>query len=221
MNRTAFNLTLITLVLSLLWLALMFATLSSAGPLYSFEQILAHVANPGRVYFWNYLNAALLTISVSGFFAALYRIVRSATPTRAGVGLTFVPVYCVINLFCYLSQVTIVPALAAGLAQPETAPIARLLLAELVHEWPVSTVAFFNALAYALLGIPSILYGLALFRESGALRAGGLLLALNGAACVLGVTGLLLNISTLALATLIGGGLFTAALPLIAFGLRE
>jgi hypothetical protein len=39
------------------------------------------------------------------------------------------------------------------------------------------------------LGIPSIIFGVLMFRQTRALKWAGVLLALNGAACILGVMG--------------------------------
>jgi hypothetical protein len=79
--------------------------------------------------------------------------------------------------------------------------------------------AFFNGLAYAVLGIPSILFGLLLWKHPGALRWGGLLLALNGAACILGLIGFLTGNALLTQGVMIGGFLFLAAMFPLAWGL--
>lgn len=220
MNRTLSNLTLLTLIFSVLWLVFLIISMASAGPLDTFDRVLAHVSRGGVLFTLTYVNAALVTLSAAAFFAALYQAVRHAMPTRALVGLIFLPVYCAINLFVYLSQITIVPGLVGGLNQPESAQAARLLLAQLIQEWPASGAAFFNNLAYAILAIPSIIYGVALAREPGALRVGGAMLALNGVACIIGVIGMLLNAGPLSTGSLVGGVLFIASLPFLYAGLR-
>jgi hypothetical protein len=220
MTRTTSSLALLTFVLSILWLVFLFFGTAAAGPLDSFERVLAHVANPSPLFWLSYYNAALITLAATAFFAGLYRIAHRAAPTLATIGFVFVPVYCALNLFAYLSQVTILPALLPALDSPESGPAARLLLAQLIQEWPASGVAFFNSLAYALLGIPSILYGLLFATEKGALRLGGVLLALNGAACWVGVIGSMLGVALLAQGTLLGGVLFILALPFLAIGVR-
>jgi hypothetical protein len=67
-------------------------------------------------------------------------------------------------------------------------------------------------LAYALLGIPSIIFGLLMFREKSPLKVAGALLALNGVACILGIVGFLARSAPLSLGTLAGGVLFLLAL---------
>lgn len=215
-------LALITLLFSAIWLVLLIADIVTAGPLDTFERVLAHVSAGGPLYYLTYLNAALVTISATAFMAALYRFVNRSIPLGSLVGLMFLPAYTVINLFVYLSQITIVPELLAALGRPEREPTALLLLEQMIQLWPESGAAFFNNLAYGLLGIPSILFGLVLWRSSRTLRWGGLLLALNGIACVLGVIGMLLGSRFLGIGSLVGGVLFIAALPMIATGmLRE
>lgn len=219
-NRILTYLALLTFVLSILWLAFLIIGMAAAGPLDTFDQALARVSAAGPLYWLTYINAALITLSATALCAGLYRVVKRAAPTLASIGLVFVPAYCAINLFVYLAQVTVVPALLPALQDPAGAPAARLLLEQLIQVWPRSGAAFFNGLAYALLGIPSIIYGLVFATEQGALRAGGVLLALNGAACLVGVAGLLAGVPALALGVAAGGVLFILAMPFLAAGLR-
>jgi hypothetical protein len=113
--------------------------------------------------------------------------------------------------------VTLVPALFDLRANLRTLETADILLRLTLQSWPASAVAFFNGLAYAILGIPSILFGLLLWKYPGALRWGGLLLALNGAACIMGVIGFLTGSALLSQGVMIGGMLFLLALFLISW----
>jgi hypothetical protein len=220
MARSVSFFALLTLGLSALWLIFLMISMAAAGPLNTFELVLAHVSNPSPLFWLSYYNAALITLSATALYAGLYRVAHQAAPTPATIGLVFVPAYCAMNLFAYLSQVTVVPALLPALQDPASAPAARLLLAQLIQEWPYSGVAILNGLAYALLGIPSILFGLVFASETGALRTGGILLVLNGAACIIGLIGSLAGFPPLAQGTLIGGVLFILAMPFLAAGLR-
>lgn len=215
-------LALVTLLFSVIWLAVLIFSMATAGPMDTFDQVLAFVERGGPLYYLTYINAALVTIPATAFFAGLYRFVQRSTPLGSLVGLMFLPAYTVINLFVYLSQITIVPRLIMERTNPDMAAPAFLLLTQMIQAWPESGAAFFNNLAYGLLGIPSILFGLVLWRSSRALRWGGLLLALNGIACILGVIGMLLGSRFMAGGSVVGGVLFIIALPLIAVAmLRE
>jgi hypothetical protein len=150
----------------------------------------------------------------AALFAALYHRYAPASPRASAVALVFVPVYCAFNLVVYLLQISAVPALLPRAADPAVQPLLALLMQNL----PGSTAAFFNSLAYALLGIPSIIFGLLMAPESPLLRIAGRLLVLNGLACIAGWVGLLANNPTLAQGSLAGGVIFLGALGFMAPG---
>ena len=205
-------LSLITLVLTVTWLVLLIASLSRAGPLDTFEQVLAYVAQLDALFYLSYINSALIVVPIAILFCVLYRRYRETAPYSTLVGLVFVPVYATLNLFAYLSQITIVPGLMALRQQPEYQAAADVLLRQMIQQWPESGVAFFNGLAYAVLGIPSIIFGVLMFRQTPLLKWAGVLLALNGAACILGVVGFLTRGDLLSMGTVAGGVLFLLAL---------
>ena len=209
---------LVCLLLTALWVGLLVADMTSAGPLETFEQAVAHASRLHSLFYATYLNAALLTLAAVALFAALYAWLKPIAPDWAIIGLIFVPIYGVLNLVAYLSQVALVPALVALRADAQYAATADVLLRLTLQAWPVSAMAFFNGLAYAILGIPSILFGLLLWRQGGVLRWGGLLLALNGVACILGVIGFLAGNTLFAQGVMIGGILFLAAMFPLAWG---
>ena len=218
MSKLAALLSLTCLVLTALWVGLLIADMASAGPLETFEQVAAHASHLHGLFYATYINAALLTLAAIAFFAALYAWLKPAAPGWAVIGLAFVPIYGAFNLAAYLSQVTLVPALVSLRLDPLYTPAADALLRLTLQAWPGSAIAFFNGLAYGILGIPSILYGLLLQRRGGALRWGGLLLVLNGAACILGVIGSLVGSALLSQGVMIGGILFLAAMFPLAWG---
>jgi hypothetical protein len=218
MSKLVAFLTLACLVLTALWVGLLVADMASAGPLETFEQVAAHAARLHGLFYATYLNAALLTLAAVAFFAALHAWLQPAAPGWTLIGLVFVPIYGALNLVAYLSQVTLIPTLVTLRLDPRHTDAAELLLRLTLQAWPESAGAFFNGLAYAILGIPSILYGALLWRRGGGLRWGGLLLALNGAACILGVIGSLAGNALLSQGVMIGGFLFLAAMFPLAWG---
>jgi hypothetical protein len=222
MSKLTGLLALLTLLFTILWLVFLIADMASAGPLETFEQVSMHAARLGWLYYATYFNAALVTLSAVAFTSALYAWLKPKAPDWTVIGLVFVPIYGVLNLIAYLSQVTLVPALFDLRANPRTLEMTDLLLRLTLQAWPASAVAFFNGLAYAILGIPSILFGLLLWKYPGALRWGGLLLALNVAACTLGVVGFLMGNALLRQGAMVGGVLFLLALILLSWAfLRE
>lgn len=196
--------------------------MASSGPLETFEQVATHSARLGWLFYAAYINAALVTLSAVAFFAALYAYLKPAAPGWVIIGIVFIPIYGALNLVVYLSQVTLIPVLIELRADPNLTGMVDLLLRLALQSWPASTIAFFNSLAYAVLGIPSILFGIILWKYKGALRWGGVLLALNGVACILGVIGVLIGNRFLAQGVIAGGVFFLMALfPMSWFFLRE
>jgi hypothetical protein len=207
------TLALICLLGALLWLALMIAGMASAGPLDTFEQVVAHVSKLGALFYAAYLNAAfLVTIPAILFMTALGRYCRSVSRSAVSLGAAFIPIYGMLNLVCYLSQVVVVPMLVELRQVEGQRALSDALLRVMIHQWPYSGVAFFNALAYGLLGIPSIIFGVAMTRHREPEKLGGILLALSGVAGILSVVGMLLHSKALSFAVVIGGVLYVLAL---------
>lgn len=205
-------LSLVTLVLTILWLGFLLAGMAAAGPLESFDQILAHVNKLDVLFYLTYANAALITLSAMMLFTALYVQYKPMEPEWSAIGVMFVPVYGVMNLIVYLSQVTVVPRLLALQALPEYQALSRFLLRQVIQQWPDSTISIVNNLAYAILGVPSIIFGILMFKSTPALRLGGALLVLNGIASIAGFIGIVAQSTWLSQGSLVGGVLFLLAL---------
>jgi hypothetical protein len=179
-TRLLGSVSLLTLTLTLLWLVPFIAATASDGPVETVEQALANAAKLDALFYLTYLNATLLTLAATALYTGLYRYCKPLSPDWAAYGVIFVPVYCAFNLVAYLSQVTVVPLLVALQHRPEHQAAADVVLRLLIQQWPGSAVGVFNNLAYALLGIPSIIFGILLRKGSMSLRLAGMLLALNG-----------------------------------------
>jgi hypothetical protein len=215
------TLSLLALLLFLLtagWLGLFIAGTAAAGPIETLEQALAVAVRQEPAFVFSYLNAALLTMVAVALFAGLYSNLRDEAPGWTQVALVFVPIYGVFALTAYLSQLTLVPSLLGWMDDPDTAGAARLLLAQAMQNLPGSFINFLNNLAYGLLGIPSIIFGMLLARKGPLLKAAGVLLILNGIACILGVAGILAGSELLSWGSVVGGVFFLLALPPLALG---
>jgi hypothetical protein len=202
---------------TIMWLVLLIL----GQPAQNFSAALDKAVQGGLIYFLTYLNAALLvTLPAAALMAGLYLLTRPNLPGwLALAGLVFVPVYAVFNLLAYLSQITLVPVLVDLYGQPETRETALVLLRLSLQELPDSAVGMLNGLAYAVLGIPSLIFGWGLLSRRGPLRAAGLLLGLNGAACIAGFAGMLVGNPLLALGIMAGGVFFLLALLPLTWGL--
>jgi len=193
------------LIVTVVWLALLIYGIALNGAVETREQALDLVSERGALFTLTYVNATLVTLTATALFAGLSVDLGSDASLWAAIGGVFVPVYSLLNLAVYLSQITIVPRLVA--LRPES----DLLLAQLVQQWNGSAISMLNNLGYAVLGIPSIIFGWLLARRRS-LPVTGVLLALNGVACIVGIIGIAAGSEVLSLGSLVGGVLFLAAL---------
>lgn len=205
-NRLLGTVALLCAITTAIWLVLLIVGVATQGPVETLEQALASVADLDLLHYLTYANAALITITATLLFAGLYVYCKPQEAVWAVMGLAFVPAYTVLNLFAYLSQITIVPRLVD--LQPESS----LLLAQLVQSWPGSAVNVLNNLGYAILGIPSLIFGWLLLQRQRAMRLPGGLLALSGTASLVAMVGIILQNAALSLGSIVSGVLFLLAL---------
>jgi hypothetical protein len=95
------------------------------------------------------------------------------------------------------------------------------MLRQIIQQWPRSTISIVNNLAYAVLGIPSVIFGTLLLKSDSALRTGGALLALNGIACIAGFIGIAARITWLARGSVVGGVLFLLSLVFLSWSFLQ
>lgn len=213
---------LFVLILTTLWIVLLIVDQVNAGPLETFEQLLTHVASLNTVFYLAYINAALITLGDTILGVGLYLYCKRAHPTWSLVGLVFVPVYCTMNLTVYLSQITLIPYLLElrGVAGYQT--MAEMILRLTISQWQVSAMAFFNGLAYALFGIPSLIFGFILVQSGrSVMKVGGGIFALSGTASLLGVIGFLAQSEILGKGVLVGGILFLFSLVFLSIAFLQ
>lgn len=207
---------LATAVLTMLWLVLLFYSLHLTGVADTFDQAVEHAIAHGWVFYVGYANTILITIVAMLLFAGFYVYCRSVGPTWAVIGLVFVPVYGVLNLVVYVSQLTVVPPLLEQYQANGTEPAIELMLAMWLQGWTGSAVWTLNNLAYAVLGIPSIVFGILLGRQTPSLRIAGWFLAASGVASILGMAGIIIGHDLLSTGSVAGGALFLVGLVLLA-----
>jgi len=164
------------LVALFVWLGIMIGMAATIGMPQSFQDSLTFVKTRDWLFYdVCYANAVLLTVLGVMVWAGLYRFLRKDLGLWAEVGFVFIPMYGIIALFSYVSQLVIVPGLVA-----DTSGTSAVLLRHLMHIWPESSLQNFDQFAYFLLGITSFIFGIGLARRSGALRVSGWLLVLGG-----------------------------------------
>ncbi|MCX8129509.1 MAG: hypothetical protein N3I35_05335 [Clostridia bacterium] len=206
---------IVCLVFTILWIILMIAFIAGARELKTLEDAVYLASSRGTLYYLSFINAVCVTVAATVFFAYLYQDIKKHYSGAALAGMAFIPVYCAINLFVYSSQITIVPILASH-ADSQYSDIYKVILGQFVQGWPGSTVWVLNQLGYAVLGIPSIVFGVLLIKHIAGAKPGGVLLSLNGAACIAGVAGIVFKNTLLMMGSVVGGVLFLFALIAIA-----
>ena len=206
---------LVLLIQTITWVILMGITTASIEPGWESPDYVHWAAEKSTAYVINYINVSLLTLVAVILFSLLYGYVKDPARRVAFAGLILVPVYGVMNLVCYGMQISLVPALAArALAGGETmARVSRLIQAN-----PDSLVGYLNGLAYAILGVPSILYGILLYRRSK--KWSGALFMVNGVLCIFGIIGYAAGSKLLSAGTILGGIAFLLALAALVVEFR-
>lgn len=198
---------LILFCMTLLWVVLMALSTAAIEPDWSPFDFVEWAAESNLSYRLNYINVSLLTLGVVYFFTLLYRYLKQRSEGAALAGLIFVPMYGLMNLLCYSLQIIHVPSMAqSALDHPES----MYAVSQWIQANPVSVLGFINGLAYAVLGIPSIIYGYLLIQDSRIIS--GYTLLSNGIFCIIGIIGIVLNSNILSFGVMAGGFLFLVSL---------
>ena len=202
----------ISFVFVTLWIVLFIISAATYGPINTLDQALGYVSRLDALFYLTYLNATIFTLLAVMMMTGLYLICKSTHPIWSIMGAVFIPIYGVINVFAYFSQILLMPVLLPLRESPGLQAAVDVVLKLTMQILPGSAVNTFNNLAYAILGIPSIIFGVILTQQAKSLRLPGVLLALNGIACMLGIVGVLLDSAILNWGSVIGGVLWWASL---------
>jgi len=157
----------------------------------------------GPAYKLNYINVSLLTVLVTVLFTFMYLYVKGLAPGPALAGLVLVPLYGLLNLVIYSIQISVVPAMASHAIQYGAD---ASLVAVWIQADPDSLAGYLNGLAYGILGIPSVIFGVLLLKKMH--RYSGVLLSINGVFCFLGLVGYHTGSEMLEFGTVLGGIFF-------------
>ena len=207
-------LVVLTAVLTIAWLGLLMYSAYLTGFADTLGEAVANAIAHGWVFYVGYANVTLITIVAMTLFAGFYVYCRQAAPTWAVIGLVFVPVYGVLNLVVYVSQITFVPPLLDQY-QANGTETTELLLTMWLQGWVGSLAWVLNNLAYAILGIPSIIFGILLGKQNASLQIGGWVLAASGIASIVGFGGIIVDYEPLTVGSVVGGALFLLGLLLL------
>jgi len=193
-----------------IWVVLTAISMSGTDPLWGDEDYLKWVADPDIFFTLNYLNVTFLTLVVLLLYLYLFNYLKALNRRLALAVLLLVPVYGAINIFSYSIQIFLVPGLARS-ALEHQGDISHV--SALVQANSNSLVGLLNGIAYAILGIPSIVYGFMLYRSFR--KYSGMFLLLSGVFSLLGLVGYLTDQALLSMGIMIGGILFLISLFLM------
>jgi hypothetical protein len=91
-----------------------------------------------------------------------------------------------------------------------------VLLGLAIHNWYGTAIEALNALSYAVLAIPQIIFGVIMYRKAKGLRAGSVLMAVSGVLSVIALVGVGLQNGSLAMiSSFAGGGMYMVSLAII------
>ena len=187
------------------------------GPIDTQEQAINSVTNPDWLFYLTYINAVIITILLTILFVGLYLYCKPSEPEWSMIGLIFVPVYCMLNLFSYFSQITIVPKLLSYQNVADNDVVFNIFLGQMVQGWQGSAVSVINNFAYAILGVSSIAFGVVLLKKRKFAKVSGIFLILNAIACIIGIIGIVAGNKIIGMGSAVGGFLFIIALVFLCF----
>lgn len=211
----------VLLVFLFFWILLMILVTSDVRPDWTSLQYLQFAKNNGILYVISYLNALVFTILTVSLFGLMYLFTKESKPVLSVLGLLFVPVYGVLNIFAYGSQISVVPQLLSSINLTEATECTLNWYVQWIQTKPDSIIGIINGAGYAVLGIPSVCFGLALFKLIPYGKVIGWLLFVNAMFCWVGLVGYISGSTMLANGVLAGGFLYTVAVFYIFLGFRS
>jgi hypothetical protein len=215
------QLSIALLALLFIWVLTTIASANQISKGASELEYVQYIMKTTPLFVISYVNASLITIVVVFFFFILFSVYKTKHRVLSMVAFVFVLVYGLLNLFVYVSQYVYLPGLSHRLFETYLAPDDIASVYNWIHLAPGSTIGLLNSIAYALLGIPSLIFGLFLMREKLYGRTAAYLLFANALFCLLGFIGVYYSISVLGYGLMLGGIFFTAAVFYVFWFMRH
>jgi hypothetical protein len=191
-------------------------SIAHGQPTSSGIEYLTWLVKPDVFYTAYYVGAVILTLLIVVLFTQLYGYLSKINRTTALMGIIFIPVYGAINLVCYSLQITVVPSLAADVisAGGDIGFVSQLILND-----TQSVLGFVYGLAYSVLAIPSIIYGLMFVKNSK--KYSGIMLIIHGLLYVVGIAGFMLQNTVLSQGLNLGAIAFLICLVFLILDFRK
>jgi hypothetical protein len=211
-NKLPFYSAAFTFFFVSIWVVIMIIDLPGEGQISEFEDVYAYVSKLSFGYFLTYVSATFFTLSTLVLFICLFQIYKGEHPQGAFIAIFFVPVYAALNTIVYFSQVIFVPKLIELHEVTSQQEVANFALQQFIQLNPDSFMAFINGMAYAILGIPSVIFGLIMINKRRMMKIAGILILLSGILSFIGIIGNAINNAILNKGVVISGFVFWLAL---------
>jgi hypothetical protein len=184
------------------------------------EEAFVWVTNPTPLFYLTYLNVTFLTFLGVVIFTGFFLYYNKNRTLWHWVALAVIPIYGLMNIFAYGSQITIIPYLTQFLDLPEYQSLTKFVIVMFIQAYPGTIVSVINLSAYGILVIPSVVFGWELYKESNKFRKiGGVLLIICAIPCILSILFLLLlNADLAGIFSGVGGFLTLAAYFPLSYG---
>lgn len=218
--RSLYYSSLAVIITTSIWILLMALDESVTGT-DSIESKISAIKNSGLLFYINYFNASLITVFTTVFFSICYLVVKNLNSKYAITGIIFLPIYSAGNLVSYLSQILVVPGIIDLFETSKNPGVQKLFLELMIHTFPGSMIEMLNSFSYAVLGIPSILFAVVLFRNYEKTKTGSFLLGISGLLSLLSFIGIAAGIKDAAVLSIIGGAIFLIGMIFLSFRFRK
>ena len=213
MTRSFSRIILALIISIVIWLVLMILVAGKIDPEWGDLVFLLWIKDPGLKYYLGYLIGIVFTILTIMFFGGLYAFLRRKTHSLTlWIAILFVPIYGVINLLVYSSQLLFVPQLIQSYSDQIADVRISMYLLQMIQLRAGSFMAYSSSLAYLILGIPSVIFGILLLKSHYTAKFAGSFLILYAVSCLLGVTGSALGNKFLSMGTMDGVVFFLIAM---------
>ena len=206
---------IILLVQTVIWLVFTGFSMSQVESSWIYSDYVIWASNPDLFFIGNYINATLLTITTVVLYTFLYDFLKNKYESYALLGFVFIPIYGIINLLCYSIQISVIPLLASSSLD---SPDKIYFVSQFIQANTKSIIGFMNGLSYAILGIPSIIYGILMFKELK--KISGVFISLNGVFCIIGIIGYIIQNGALTAGIMLGGIVFMGGLVAMTYEFR-
>ena len=186
--KTAGIMTLLLFFTLIVWGIISSISIAEIEQYNSRREFVDFLTSSSLIYKLNYIIATALTFLTVAFFSSLYLDNKDKYPLLSLIGIMFVPIYAVLNIIIYSSQISIVPDIARHINLEGNALLDHWVF-QMIQSTYGTIFSKINAFAYAILGIPSLCFAAAIRRKDRMGKIAALLLTTYALFCTFAFIG--------------------------------